>query len=112
MFRGDYMDHFGPEKEEGLKYDNEKPRWDILPYDAVNEIVKVMTYGAKKYAPHNWKKVSPARFEAAMMRHFEAYKRGEVYDDESGLMHLSHMACNALFLVYLELHKCGSKITA
>lgn len=31
---------------EGLKYDNGKLRWDLLPLDQVEKIVEVYTFGA------------------------------------------------------------------
>jgi hypothetical protein len=37
------------EKELGQKFDNDKPRWELLPYKEVGEIVDVLTSGAKKY---------------------------------------------------------------
>ncbi len=39
------------------KHDTEKARWDLLPMDAVSPVVDVLTFGAKKYAPDNWKTV-------------------------------------------------------
>jgi hypothetical protein len=92
------------------KFNMGKNRLDLLPFDALEEIGKVLTYGAKKYAPDAWRKVPNAktRYEAALLRHLSAYKRGEQFDEESGLSHISHAACNALFLIYFEL-KEGNK---
>jgi len=39
---------------EGTKYDEDKPRWDLLPFTEVEKVVKVLTMGAKKYADGNW----------------------------------------------------------
>lgn len=88
----------------GVKHDQEKLRMDLLPFDALEEIARVLTYGAKKYNPDNWKKVpnAKARYEAALLRHYAAYQRGEAKDPESGLSHLAHLGCNALFLIWLE----------
>ncbi|MEN6414412.1 MAG: dATP/dGTP diphosphohydrolase domain-containing protein [Veillonellales bacterium] len=90
----------------GLKYDSEKPRWELLPLDTIEEIVKVMTYGAKKYAPNNWKKVRPkSRYFAAALRHMTAYQSGEIIDKESGLPHLTHALCSLMFLQWINTHK-------
>lgn len=89
----------------GMKYDTKKAQWNLLPYDAVEEVVKIMTYGAAKYEPNNWKKVEPERYVAAMMRHLTAHMKGELLDDESGFLHAAHMACNALFILWLTLNK-------
>lgn len=89
----------------GMKCDLNKTRWDLLPFNAVKQVADIMTYGAAKYEPDNWKKVEPERYFAAMIRHLEAYQRGELYDDESGFLHISHAACNAIFLVWKSLNK-------
>lgn len=85
---------------EGVKYDGGKPKWDLLPSDALEEIVKVYTMGAVKYAPHNWAQgMSWSRVFAAMMRHAWAYWRGEDIDPESGLNHMAHVGWGALTLL-------------
>lgn len=92
-------------KEDGIKNDSEKLPMGLLPFESLEEIAKVLDYGAKKYSKNNWKFVpdGKARYEDALLRHFSAYKRGEEFDPESGLKHISHMACNALFLVWFDL---------
>lgn len=91
-------------KEKGLKFDQAKDRWDLLPYVEVEEIVKVLTFGAQKYAAWNFSKVDDwkNRYFAALMRHLTAYWAGETIDPESGLSHLSHAGCCLLFLMYKE----------
>jgi len=90
--------------DSGMKFDDDKLRWDLLPFDAIEEIVKIMTFGAKKYAPNNWQKVDADRYIAALMRHLVAHLKGEKLDQESGILHLSHIACNIIFLIWKELH--------
>lgn len=85
----------------GTKHDADKPRWDLLPLDIVEEVVKVLTYGAKKYAPNNWKQVSPKeRYFAAAMRHIAAWHNGERIDRESGCLHLACAICSLIFLIW------------
>jgi hypothetical protein len=93
-------DNFGP----GLKYDEAKLRWDLLDLDLVEEVVKILTFGANKYGPNNWQKVEDAeeRYYAALMRHLTEYRKGNSIDEESGLSHLSHLLCNAIFLLWFE----------
>lgn len=88
----------------GIKHDKDKPRWDLLPYDSVGQVVDVLTFGAAKYADDNWKKVPDARrrYIAAAMRHLTAWIAGERKDPESGLHHLAHAACCILFLLWLD----------
>lgn len=85
----------------GMKYDNEKPRMDLVLGDFADALIgvgEVGTYGANKYDDSNWLKVKDLeeRYLSAMLRHYLAYKSGEIYDTESELPHLSHMAWNAL----------------
>ena len=89
----------------GRKDDLGKLRYDLLPPNALREVVKVLTHGASKYAPNNWQVVddAKARYTAALMRHFEAWRDGETLDLDSHLPHLAHAACNALFLLWFEL---------
>ena len=86
----------------GDKFDEEKTRWDCIPWSEIEGIAKVMTYGAKKYNEDpddpNWIKVKKGkhRYFAAMMRHFMLDLNGEVIDPDSGLSHLDHFKFNAL----------------
>lgn len=86
--------------EIGAKLDNGKPRWSLLPFEALAMVVDVLEFGAKKYAPDNWRKVDNAekRYTDALLRHVAAWLTGEQKDPDSGLHHLAHVACNALFL--------------
>ena len=87
-----------------VKHDQEKPRWDLLPMEALAPIVDVLTFGARKYAPDGWRTVPEwrRRYYAALLRHLVAWWRGEKVDPESGLSHLAHAGCCLLFLISLE----------
>lgn len=89
----------------GQKLDKEKPRWDLLPLGALSATVDVLTFGARKYAPDNWRKVPDARrrYLAATWRHIVAWGRGSKADPESGQHHLAHAICCLLFILELEL---------
>ena len=73
----------------------------------LREVARVLTYGAKKYAPDNWKKVPNAkeRYAGALLRHFTEYREGVVFDNEFDppVRHIAQVACNALFLLWQEL---------
>ncbi|AUR84372.1 hypothetical protein NVP1054O_68 [Vibrio phage 1.054.O._10N.261.52.A1] len=88
----------------GLKFDQDKPRYDLLPPKAVDELAKVLTFGAEKYAPNSWQGVEDGinRYRAALLRHTFAIQRGELVDSESGLPHSAHAMCCAAFIVELE----------
>lgn len=92
----------------GLKFDAEKPRMDLLIDGmprALQAVGDVLTFGAKKYAAHSWRDVEDnhTRYHAAQIRHQLAGARGEIHDPETGLRHLAHEACNALFRLELAL---------
>lgn len=90
--------------QKGNKLDDGKARWDLLDFKHLNNVAEVLTAGAAKYSPDNWKKVPDAknRYFAALLRHIAAYKQGELVDKEDGLSHLAHAACNLMFLDYFE----------
>lgn len=90
--------------DEGRKDDATKLRYDLMPAIAEAKVVEVLTYGAKKYAPDNWRQVPDwrARYLAALLRHVAAWRMGEEIDPESGLPHLAHAVCSLLFLIELD----------
>jgi len=100
----------GSSKVTGCKDDVGKPRMGLLPFDALTEVAKVMTWGAEKYAPDNWKHVSAGteRYMDALLRHVAAWQGGEVFDAEAGdkkIRHIAQVATNALFLIWFEIQK-------
>lgn len=89
----------------GLKHDENKLRYDLIPPEVEEELAKVLTYGAVKYAPNSWRGVEADRYLAAAGRHRIAHQRGELYDKESGLLHLSHLLCNVAFLLAKQIEE-------
>jgi hypothetical protein len=88
----------------GIKYDQEKPNMALLPAAPLESVAAVLTFGAKKYAAHNWRGgIAYSRLVAAALRHIFAFLRGENNDPESGLSHLSHAVCCLLFLLQFVL---------
>jgi hypothetical protein len=89
---------------DGVKHDSGKPRWDLVPWAEMQDVVQVLTFGAHKYGANNWKYVPEAqeRYFAAALRHLVAWKSGEVLDPESGLPHLAHAVSSLLFLANFE----------
>lgn len=85
------------------KFDGEKLRFDLMPPKALEAIVRVLTFGARKYAPGNWIKAPTwGRYYAALQRHMTAWWSGETNDPETGISHLAHAGCSLVFLMELE----------
>lgn len=88
----------------GQRLNQGKPRWDLLPLDAVEQVVLVLTKGAEKYAERNWERgMKWSICQGSMLRHIVKSAKGEKLDPESGLSHMAHVACNALFMLAYEL---------
>lgn len=100
-----YWEPYGKEEtNQNAKADAGKPQLTLVPRQILFDIARVREYGTKKYGdPDNWKKVEIQRYRDAAFRHFMAYldnPQGE--DEESGLPHLAHLACNIAFICELE----------
>lgn len=96
-------------KTEGVKHDQQKIRWDLVPYDAVNEIAKVLTFGAEKYEARNWEKgMNWSRAFGALQRHLTRWFHGQDKDKETRLTHLANAGCCLFFLLAWELRKVGT----
>ena len=76
----------------------------LVPRQIIRAIARIRMYGTEKYSdPENWKRVSKERYRDAVFRHWLAYLDDpEGTDDESGLPHLWHLACNIAFLCEME----------
>jgi uncharacterized HAD superfamily protein len=96
-------------EHKGLRYNKGKLRYDLVHPDAHQEMVKVLTMGAEKYAERNWEKgMKWSNIIASLKRHIAAIEMGEDYDAESGLLHAAHVACNAHFLTaYYKIYPQG-----
>ena len=96
-------------KDQSAKADKGKLELSLVNPELVKAVAEVRMYGTKKYGDsENWRKVEPKRYVDALYRHLLAYIEGSEVDEESGLSHLSHMACNISFLLdneYLKEHE-------
>lgn len=88
----------------GRKDDWTKLRYDLIPFESLAPLVRVLMFGARKYGDHNWQKVPDARrrYFSAMMRHTIAWAMGEERDPESGESHMTHALCCGFFIVWFE----------
>ena len=99
------------DKEEGIKHDQGKPRMDLIPPEMLEEVAKVLTFGANKYSDRNWEKgLDWGRVYGALQRHLNSWwgnTNGGI-DEETGLSHLSHALCCLSFLVAYEKRGTGT----
>lgn len=95
---------------EATKYDagQDKPSMGLVPQLALQEVAKVLDFGAKKYSAHNWRLgMDYSRLYDAVLRHMSSYIAGEDNDKESGLSHIAHAACGTLMLLEYILTETG-----
>lgn len=94
---------FTDETDQSKKADANKMRASIIPLDILTAIAAVREYGIEKYnTVDGWKEVKAVRYYDALFRHMIAMQGNlNAVDEESGLLHLWHVACNAAFLCAL-----------
>lgn len=91
---------------EAKKNDAGKPRMELLDPGFLEGVSQVLTFGANKYAAHNWRNgLSPTRTIGAALRHIFAWLGGESLDRETGLNHLLHAGCELMFTWWTVTHK-------
>lgn len=114
-------------KNEALRYNTGKPKWSLVHFKSLLPMVRVLEYGAHKYSvfksdtldfipgsqvtqeqakklellssgADNWKKgLGRQNIIDSLLRHAAAIADGEWLDEESGLPHIGHLMCNAMF---------------
>lgn len=94
---------------EGRKDDSGKLPYHLIAPEVLEELSKVLEFGAKKYAPRNWEAgMDWSRVFSALQRHSWAWWRGEDKDPETGFSHLSHALCCLMFLSAYERRGVGN----
>lgn len=95
--------------EQAKRFNANKNMVDLVPPSLIEEVAKILTFGAKKYDAHNWRKgMDWSKCIASLERHILAFKKGIDRDDESGELHLAHAACNIAFLIeYYKIYPQG-----
>jgi hypothetical protein len=90
----------------GVKFDSEKAPLDLLPYESLEEIAKVLAAGEKKYGTANWANgIEMRRLLSAAMRHIGQFNSGEDFDSETSTIHLANAAANLLFAIWMYKHR-------
>ena len=94
------------ENAEAKKNDrlDDKLRWELLPLEDIEDIVKVYTEGAKKYGPDRWQNLPDGirRYKAALLRHLVEFDKGNEIDEETGCRHLAQVCWNAIAMLHIS----------
>lgn len=86
------------------KFDNDKPRFSLLPQEALDEVIAGLEHGAEEYGDYNWRRVDDrTRYYDALFRHARSSLKGDLTDEQTQLSHLALVITNALFLLQLEI---------
>jgi len=89
----------GVDETGAMKRDAGKIEYSLLMDEFIEELVRVRMFGADKYEKWDWLNgLEYSRYMDAIRRHLKAFNVGEDLDRESGLHHLAHLACSAMFL--------------
>lgn len=97
--------HANPQQTAGVKHDAGKLPYDLLPHEAIAEVVRVLGFGAEKYGSRNWEQgIRYGRMYAAAQRHLTSWWMREDEDMETGISHLAHAACDVLMLLQEQLY--------
>lgn len=92
--------------DKGIRHNEGKPKWSLVPQSALIPMVQVLEFGANKYAPLNWQKgLSIREICESLKRHLDKFMEGEDFDEDSKLSHIGHIQCNALFLSWMIQHR-------
>ena len=85
-----------------------KIMYELIDPIFLESVANILTIGAKKYPDKddtNWKNASRKElkhYRSAIFRHFEAYRKGESIDEETGEPHLAHIVCSCMFLEWFR----------
>jgi len=92
----------------GIKHDEGKDRWDLLPWKYIKRLVKTYTYGAKKYEDNNWQGLDKDRLKAGLLRHWTQYEEGKQIDDDptSDNYNLAQVMWYCIALMYKDDQQC------
>ena len=82
----------------------EKPQLGLIPPDFDEE--EAMAWASGNHGerrPHDWReRATREKVEHAILRHLNAWRRGDTHDSISGAHHLAHVICNAKMLMWCE----------
>jgi dATP/dGTP diphosphohydrolase len=91
--------------KKGLRYNEGKVRWSLVPVEVLTALANHFTVGAKKYEDDNWRRgLKYSDTYDCAKRHLEAWFLGESHDAETGTHHLISCMWNIVALAYFEMY--------
>lgn len=95
--------------EGGIKYDTGKPRYTLIPPEALDGLARLYTKGAAKYDARNWEKgMAFSRISDALQRHHQKWLSREDHDREDGQHHLLSVIWCAMALYTYQVRGIGT----
>lgn len=95
--------------DEGVKFDNDKIRYDLIPPEAMTAMATILQAGAAKYAERNWESgMAWSRLFRGALGHLWDWWSLKGNDPETGRSHLWHALCCVAFLVTYEQRDIGT----
>jgi len=86
-----------------VRYNIGKPKLSLIDPYFQEQLGKVLTMGAEKYNSNDWRRGMPwTEVLDSLERHVLKFKSEDFddLDEESGIQHMAHVACNAMFLIW------------
>ena len=97
-----------PQTQQAIKHDAGKPRYDLIPPEALDGLARLYALGAEKYKDRNWEKgMAWSRIFSALMRHAWKWFRGERYDAIDSQHHLLSVIWCAVALYTYDMRCVG-----
>lgn len=90
-------------ENKGTRNNEGKPKWSLVHYNSLVPMIRVLEWGAKEYGVGNWQKgLDKKEILESMQRHLASLMDGEELDEQTGLSHMAHIQCNAMFYNYMK----------
>lgn len=87
---------------EAMRFNDGKVEWSLVDFKSIEPMVRVLEYGSEKYSKDNWKKgMDVTKMMESLLRHSFSFLSGETEDQESGISHIGHVMCNAMFIQWM-----------
>lgn len=78
-----------------------KARWDLIPWEQLQAVERVLTHGLSKHGSEfGWKERTRAEHVQALLRHAIEYARGKRFDEDTKQPVLAHVVARALFVMF------------